>query len=651
MIIRLVYIFCIISIALSGSILSGLVLSTHVNAKTAAERQLEKYRKTFPKAEYAAGRRKSRDYKIYYAQLAGYSLQPYIEYIYLKKHIFWSNRQQIRNFLAKYENSPMEWPLRKKWLHYLAKRGKQTDFLADYKPNNDTSLHCYQLRYTLANGGSETGVFTQVDKLWVHKKSQPKACDPLFKLWQEAGWRSNDKIWDRLTLAASKGDHTLIPYLKRLTPVDEKYLADLWYKMRRGPRHVARMSNFPNKNPKEKVIALYALKRLAWKDKDLALKAWDRLSKKFIFSSAEKNEVAKVFARRLAQVGHEKAPKWLEKIPNNELTNELVQWRVADTLRRNEWQEALAVLQNLPPHLAKKEGWSYWLARALEQTGATQDANDKFKIVAQERHYYGFLAATLIGQAPNLGDKPLNFSAQELTAINNNPAAQRALEFRHHKRWAQARREWYGFTKQLTAREQMAAAKWANQNNWPDRAIFTLAEHKYWDDVGLRFPLAFKSTVDNHAKRNKIEPEFAFAIARRESSFMPDANSSAGALGLMQMLPSTAKYIAKKTVSRNNLFNANTNVKYGTKYLKYLLNRLDGNQITAAAAYNAGIHRVNRWVKLDQPMPADIWVETIPFKETREYVKSVMAYRQIYSELLGQTHNTFEPLTKMKIGT
>ena len=650
MIIRLLHLFIIISAIVCTIALSAIALTPSANAKTAEQRQLEKYRKIFPKAEYAARQRKSRDYKIYHAQLEGYVLQPYIEYTYLRKHTYWRNRKQIREFLAKYENTPMEWPLRKKWLHYLAGRDKKDDFLADYKPNNDTTLHCYQLRYTLAKGGSETGVFTQVDKLWVHKKSQPKACDPLFKLWQEAGWRSNDKIWARLVLAASKGDHTLIPYLKRLSPVDEKYLADLWYKMRRWPAHVAKMSNFPGKNPKEKAIALYAVKRLAWKDKDLALRAWERLTKKFTFTADEKNEVAKVFARRLAQVGHDKAPQWLKKIPTNELTDELVQWRIADALRRNQWQDALEILETLPGYLAKKESWSYWLARALEQTGKNKDADKQFKLVAQERHYYGFLAATLIGQAPNLGDKPLQFSESELTAIDNNPAAQRALEFRHLKRWAQARREWFSFTKQLPTRQQLAAAKWANQNDWPDRAIFTLAEHKYWDDVALRFPLAFKSTVDNHAKRNKVEPEFAFAIARRESSFMPDANSSAGALGLMQLLPSTAKYVAKKKVARNKLFNANTNVKYGTQYLKYLLDRLDGNEIAAAAAYNAGIHRVQRWVKVDQPMPADIWIETIPFKETRNYVKSVMAYRQIYSELLGQKHNTFKPLTQMKIG-
>lgn len=619
-------------------------------AKTAAEKKLEKQRKIFLKAEYAAGLRKSRDYKVLYAKLDGYPLQPYIEYTYLRKHMYWRNRQQIRDFLAKYEGSPMEWPLRKKWLHYLAKRDKQDDFLKDFKPNSDTSLHCYQLRYLLNKGGGETGIFTQVDELWIHKKSQPKACDPLFKKWQEAGWRSNDKIWQRLKLAASQGDHTLIPYLKRLSPVDEKYLADLWYKTRRAPNTVSRLRNFPNKNPKEKDILLYGIKRLAWRDKDLALRSWDKMQKKFNFSAAQKTEVTKVFALRLAQVGHDKTPIWMQKLTANDMTDDLVQWQIADSLRRGEWQQSLEILQALPQRLANKESWSYWLARALEQTGASQDANKFFTKIADERDYYGFLAATILGQKPNLGNRPLQFTQQELDKVGQNPMAQRALEFRYFERWASARREWNSLNRSLNAREQLAAAKWANQNNWPDRAIFTLAQHKYWDDVDLRFPLAFKQTVSNYSKRHKIEPQYTYAIARRESSFMPDANSSAGALGLMQMLPSTAKFIAKKKVHRNKLFNPQTNVKYGTKYLRYLLDRLDGNFVTATAAYNAGIHRVNRWVKTPEPMPADIWIETIPYKETRDYVKNVMAYRQIYSELLGNEENTFKDLATMQIG-
>ncbi|MCJ8269872.1 MAG: lytic transglycosylase domain-containing protein, partial [Psychrosphaera sp.] len=484
----------------------------------------------------------------------------------------------------------------------------------------------------------------------VYKKSQPKACDPLFKKWQKAGWRTDDKIWQRLVLAASKGDHTLIPYLKRISPSNEKYLADLWYKTRRAPRAVARLKSFPNSNPKEKEILLYGIKRLAWRDKPLALKSWEKIQQKFDFTDQQKADVTKVFAVRLAQIGHKDASTWLEKIPNKDLTSDLVQWRITDNLRRGNWHDSLSVLQSLPANLAEKEIWSHWLARSLEQTGATIDANKFYKKVALERHYYGFLASTIIGQEPNMANVPLQFKDQEIQAITDNPAAQRALEFRHFDRFAEARREWNYFNRKLSKRQRLAAAKWANQNEWFDRAIFALAKQKYWDDVDLRFPLAFKKTLSYHANRNKLEPSLAFAIVRRESSFMPDAYSPAGALGLMQMLPSTARFIAKKKVKRSKLFTANTNVQYGTDYLSYLLKAVDGNEVIAAAAYNAGITRVKRWLKTETPLSADIWIETIPYKETREYVKSVLAYRQIYSNLLGNQENKFKHLATMQIG-
>ncbi len=619
-------------------------------SKNTVNAELENQRKLFVKAEYAAGLSKSRDYEPLYKKLDGYPLQPYIELLYLKKHTWLKNKDQIRNFLAQYKETPMEWPLRKKWLRYLAKKNKQQWFIEDYQPSSDVALHCYHLRFQLAAGANEADIFNQVDKLWVFEKSQPKACDPLFKKWQKAGRRTDDKVWQRLVLAASKGDHTLIPYLKRISPANEKYLADLWYKTRRAPRAVARLKSFPNRNPKEKEILLYGIKRLAWRDKPLALKSWEKIQQKFDFTDQEKAEVTKVFAVRLAQIGHQDASKWLEKIPNKELTSDLVQWRITDNLRQGNWDDSLSVLQSLPDSLADKEIWSYWLARSLEQTGAVNDANKFYKKVAIERHYYGFMAATIIGQQPNLANVPLQFKDVEIQAIANNRAAQRALEFRHFNRYAEARREWNYFNRKLNLRERLAAAKWANKNGWFDRAIFALAKQKYWDDVDLRFPLAFKKTMSYHANRNKLEPSLAFAIARRESSFMPDAYSSAGALGLMQMLPSTARFIAKKKVKRNKLFTANTNVQYGTDYLSYLLKTVDGNEVIAAAAYNAGITRVKRWLKTEQPLPADIWIETIPYKETREYVKSVMAYRQIYSNLLGNQENKFKHLATMQIG-
>jgi soluble lytic murein transglycosylase len=609
-----------------------------------------KQRALFLKAEYAARLSKSNDYHRLYKKLDGYPLQPYVELAYLKGHTYLRNKAQIRDFLNRYKNTPMEWPLRKKWLRYLAKKDKQQWFIEDYRPTSDSALHCYHLRFQLAAGVNQADIFTQADTLWLSKKSQPKACDPLFKAWEAANQRTDEKVWQRLIMAATKGDHTLIPYLKRISPEKDQYLADLWYKTRRRPQTVSRLKLFPNKDPKEKQILLYGIKRLIWKDTKLALRSWEEMQQQFNFTSQEKAEVTQVFAIRLAKAGDKNAPIWLEKVPADALTSDIVQWRMADSLRRGKWQEALAILQSLPPKMANKEAWTYWLARSLAQTGATQDADKFFKKVAIERHYYGFLAATILGNSPNLAHDPLIFTAGEIENINNKPGAQRALEFRQLERFNQARREWNSLNHPLSSREKLAAAKWANQLGWFSRAIFTLPQVGYWDDVGLRFPLAYKKIVAHHSNRNKLESSFTFAIARRESSFMADAYSSAGALGLMQMMPNTARFIAKKKVNRSKLFSPNTNVRYGTDYLKYLLKKVKGNEVIAAAAYNAGITRVNRWLKVDKPLSADVWIETIPFKETRNYVKSVMAYRQIYSNLLGHSENKFKQLATMQIG-
>ena len=192
------------------------------------------------------------------------------------------------------------------------------------------------------------------------------------------------------------------------------------------------------------------------------------------------------------------------------------------------------------------------------------------------------------------------------------------------------------------------ASKLAYELGWYDRAIFTLANVGYLNDVELRFPLAFDTAIKQQAGKQNINPAWAFAITRRESSFMSDANSSAGAKGLMQVLPATAKQVDRRMTSKK-LLNADDNIKIGTKYLKRLLDRHQGNPILATAAYNAGPHRVKQWLQNTPSLPADMWIETIPFKETRDYVKSVMAYQQIYQLKVGQTESLFAKIVAMKI--
>lgn len=185
---------------------------------------------------------------------------------------------------------------------------------------------------------------------------------------------------------------------------------------------------------------------------------------------------------------------------------------------------------------------------------------------------------------------------------------------------------------------------------WYERSIFSLADVGFWDDIELRFPLAFKEEMAEFAGKAEVDPAWAMAITRRESSFMVDANSPVGARGLMQIMPDTANYIARQPVQLGQLYNPITNIDYGTNYLNYLMRRNDGNLLIATASYNAGYGRVRQWIPKDEAVPADIWIETIPFRETREYVKAVMAYYQIYNIRMDQPVDVFAPLLGMRIG-
>jgi soluble lytic murein transglycosylase len=291
----------------------------------------------------------------------------------------------------------------------------------------------------------------------------------------------------------------------------------------------------------------------------------------------------------------------------------------------------------------------YWKARALEQLGDQEWAIRVFDELSERRDYYGFLAADKVGKPGNLRHVPLTIGEQEYAAVGRNQALQRAYELFKLERYTAARKEWNLLSKSLTDREKLVAAKLAHNWGWYDRPIFTLAEVGYMNDVNLRFPVAHKHLLLNSAKKNKLDPAHVFAIARRESSFMHDAYSSAGAAGLMQIKPSTASYMAKRKVKRKQLFKPDQNAKLATHYLAYLLQKSKGDPVVATAAYNAGFGKVKKWLPKQKTMSADAWIETIPYKETRNYVKAVTAYTEVYQQLLEQDSEVFSNLDEVAI--
>ncbi|WP_083494173.1 lytic transglycosylase domain-containing protein [Colwellia sp. MT41] len=606
--------------------------------------------KKFLKAEKLLAISYSEQYKSLYNQLYYYPLQPYLEQGRLMATMQLSSAGEISVFLEKYRHSPLDWPLRKAWLKYLAKKNKGTLFLEFYKKSSNTALTCQKLKFSLTAGMPASVVLPQVTKLWLVGKSLDKACDPLIDQWQQAGYRTNELVWQRIVLAAEGGQQTLIPYLTRFLAKEQQYLGRLWHQVRRDPATVVRQDEFIKKSLKESQIYTYGIKRLVWRDADKALASYKKAQLAFTFSSRQNQQIAEKFAVALASKNHVQAGAWLDKVDPVNIDASIMQWQLIEVLKQQNWHLVLQALAKMPGKYKTELQWQYWYARALIATDKLERGQDVMSELATKRHYYGFLAASYLETPVSLQHSPLAITNQEKKGVLLHPAGKRAFEFYYLGRYVEARREWRYWLSQLNYREKLVAAKLANENGWFDRAIFTLAQVGYLDDVELRFPKAFDKKITQHAQQQEINPAWAFAITRRESSFMTDAHSSVGAKGLMQLMPNTAKQLKRGRVSRQYLYNAENNIQLGTRYLRKLLDKNKGNQLLATASYNAGPYRVKKWLKNASAMPADIWIETIPFKETRNYVKSVLAYQEIYQHQPGQISRVFEQVINMNIG-
>ena len=606
-------------------------------------------RKIFLKAENQVTNANSATYQNLYNQLHYYPLQPYLDQKRLMTKMKMSSADEIDKFLHKYKGTPLDWPLRKRWLNYLAKRKKSLLFQKFYKTTSDVKLTCQYYRYQLKSGVLAATILPKVTKLWLVGKSQPKVCDPLFKQWQEAGYRTKEVIWQRIALAADGGQHSMIPYLTKLLPENERYLAILWHKVRRDPAYIKHLYKFNNKSDKSASIVTYGLKRLIWRSPKQALNIYDIAKKTIPFTEKQQQSITQKFALALASKNHDKAYIWLDKVDDTQFNSKLVQWVITDALRDQNWPDIKAKLLSLPKKSQTSAQWRYWYSRSLLETSEIEAGNSLMSELATTRHYYGFLAASFLKKPVNFQNEPLIITKAEKDLVIKSSAAKRAFEFFALGRFHQARKEWNYWLSKLNNRDKLVAAKMANEIQWYDRAIFTLAKVGYLNDVDLRFPLGFEKEITRAAKREKINPAWAFAIIRRESSFMSDANSPVGAKGLMQIMPATAKQLAQKRVTKKKLLNATYNIKLGTQYLQQLLKQFNGNQVLATASYNAGPHRVKQWLKNGKALPADIWIETIPYTETREYVKSVLAYQQIYQQKTGLTKALFDQIIAMEI--
>jgi len=579
--------------------------------------------------------------------LHDYPLKPYLELEVLSRSL--GDTGRVQNFLSQHQGSPLEWTLKKRWLMYLASVGLSQPYLKNYQMGSDTVLDCYALQLRLQNEPA-AGIWPAVAEIWTVGESRPKECNALFSRWQKAGQRTPEVIWARLKNVANGGDERIIPYLRTLLPKNQQYLGDKWKQVMENPGLVQRQKFLPLKHRWEREILAYALKKMVWKQPEQALKVWQRYEADPQFTKGQRIDVARQFAIALASKDDPRASKFIAMVPVELKDDLFIQWQLASLLRQQRWGDVEKMLLELPQESLKKDHLQYWLARSYQQQGKTDAAKQVLADVALQRSYYGFMAAAKLGLKPSLAHKPVPVTAAQYQAFKQSGSIARMYEWEAIGRPNAAKRELTFLQKYGSATQKLSAAKYAYDKGWYDRAIFALADAGYWDDVDMRFPMVFNKEIQKHAKAARVDPAWAMAITRRESTFIPTAKSPVGAHGLMQIMPQTAKHITGRRVAVETLYNPNINIDMGTDYLNYLMRQNDNNLVFATASYNAGYSRVKSWLPKHGQMPIDIWIETIPFKETREYVKAVLAYYQIYNIRMNQSHDVFVPLSTMQVG-
>ena len=603
-----------------------------------SSQNLDVLRKEFLAAERVLNAGDLKKYTAISSSLKNYPLYPYLEFQALQLGLRTADSSQIDAFITTYSDSPLAKRMRRLWLTELAQRGKWWTYLVFYKPGMGETLQCNYLT-ALLETGKITQALDQAEAIWLHPRSRPKACDTILETWIDAGRLTPSLAWKRVELAMQASQGSFANYLKRHLSTEQVGGLTAWRKLRRQPELITHSQPLLKDNPSINTIILDGFKRLVKKDIDTALLAWPKLQANYSFTPGELYQGTRTLMLGLIRNDHKDALAKLQTVTPSAKDHYLHESRLRGALKKQAWPQVLKWIALLPDPLKQSDRWRYWQARALSETGDPTRAKALFATLAKSRSYHGFLAADLLSEPYRYDATPLDLQQPGIDKLAKRPALMRARELFQLGRFTDARREWQMAIRSMNRLDLKRVSKLAQSWGWHDRAIFTLARTGYWDDLDLRFPLEHQTLVTEKSSTTDLDNAWIFAVIRQESAFSSDARSPVGAMGLMQLMPATAKFIARKEKlsppKRSQLTRPELNITLGTAYLNHVYQKLGEHQVLATAAYNAGPSNVMKWLP-DTTLPADIWIELIPFSETRRYTERVLSYAAIYDQRLKQ---------------
>lgn len=561
--------------------------------------------------------------------LQGHPLQAWAEYWALRLKLDDGDASGVPDYFARYPNAYLAEKLRADWLRVLGKKADWEGFRRELPALAlpDAEINCF--------AGQAVGQTEVVRPLWLSGQDLPQACEQLVDQMVAAGGLGVDEVWQRVRrLFEAKrvgAARTAAAYLPPTAGWDGRGLEAI---AQSPGRHLDKLPAGWESRRGAREVALFAVQRLARSEPQDAAKRFARIEARF--ADEERAYAWGQIAMQAAQRHLPEALGWYDKAAGTVLSEEQQAWWARAALRAGDWPAVQRVVAAMPPVLATQPDWIYWQGRALAAAGRADEARASFLKISGQPNFYGNLADEELGRRIEVPPRAPAPNAEEIALATANPGFQRALALMRTDMRIEGVREWVWSLRGMDDRALLAAAEFAERNEVWDRAINTADRTRAQHNYSLRYIAPFSDQVRPKADRLALDNGWVYGLMRQESRFVMNAKSSVGAKGLMQLMPATAKWVAKKinlaNFHPNRVTEMDTNVTLGTHYMKMVLDSLDNHPVLASAAYNAGPGRARRW-RADQPLEGAIYAETIPFNETRDYVKKVMSNAVYYNTL------------------
>lgn len=538
----------------------------------------------------------------------------------------------LRVFAQKYPHSPLSDRAYKQLVAQLYSQQHWPALLQEISKTKilDRETECISLHARVAQNDANAihaalQRFTQISP-------QISACERLYTQMRAAGQISDEAVLARLRLALSDRQVNLASRLNTQLPIEQQIDAQI---LRQAEAGATSLIETPGITQAQREAALFALFQKAKKDPANAAALWEVAG--LHYHEADRRYGWGQIAVEAARRHDPMANTWFHYM-GGAFTDLQHEWQARSLLRSKRWNELYITLLAMPAHLQQEPVWRYWKARSLQAMNAHANAQQIFAPLSQEFNYYGRLAEEELPQRMHARAIAAPLSDSELRFAETHTGLQRALLLRKLNLDEEALAEWNWALRDMNDRQLLAAAELARQSRWYDRAISTAERTKDAHSIDLRYITPYRDLAESFSHEHNLDVAWVYGLMRQESRFIEHARSRVGAGGLMQIMPGTARWIGNKMGANRKVVNKvgqpETNIRFGTWYLNNLYSGLDKSAVLATAAYNAGPTRARKW-QSNKGIEGAIYVETIPFLETRQYVKKVLANAMFYAERLG----------------